>query len=244
MKSLLVLLAFLAAQNSQALMVDKKAVRFDANTNERATETITLSNDTNLAVEKLKVLFYPSTIGGDNRGFPLVMETNCGTTLRARASCSIYVDFQPDRRGSFWGVIEVYGKKTRSIYATLEARTENQDVPTAGLEFSEEKIDFGTIAKYGFNRKYLVITNRDNINIEFRNIQLLGNNRRNFRLLNVDCQKTLAVGAKCLMEITGEIQGGEDLSDLDARIYFTTRDYDYDIPVTASCWSDQNFRCQ
>ncbi len=161
--------------------------------NSSATQTVTLSNPGSATLTGIAV-----SIGGGTASTAFTDTTNCGATLTAGQSCSIYVTFSPSSTGNYLGTLTV--TDTASSSPQTASLSGNGIAPQAML--SSNAITFPSTTVNTTTSAYSVtLSNPGSATLNISGITLGGTNASNFAETTT-CGATLAVNASCTISAT------------------------------------------
>jgi hypothetical protein len=124
---------------------------------------------------------------------------NCGSSLKAGATCTVTVTFTPSHVGDITATITVNDSdKTGSQIVNLDGT--GTAAPTVSI--SPKSLNFGMVTK-GTKSSSLTttLTNTSSVNLSISSVQFTGSNPGDFSQTN-NCGSTVAANASCTFTVT------------------------------------------
>lgn len=157
-----------------------------------AAQTVTLSNPGGSSLSISSIWLY-----GPAAGDFLLTSTTCGSTLSAKASCTVSIAFSP----------VAIGTRTATLAFTDTATGSPQTVSLAGtglsqISLSAASLNFGPENLGGTTApQTITLTNSSDTAVTFAGISLSGANPADFAFTS-NCATSIAAGAKCSVSVT------------------------------------------
>jgi len=161
------------------------------------TQTLTVTNTGDVASADLDV----TLDGADSEQFTIV-DTDCATTLGARASCDVEVAFAPTAPGVASGRLAVSGASEEAAYAALGG----VGLTKAHLAISETSYDFG----YNSGERVFIVTNDGDTASGEPTVEVDGDSA--FAVTSNTCDSLLASGDTCTVGVTYTGSGSTEQS--------------------------------